>query len=282
MKRLNKLVVLLLLFVMVLSGCSSNTPTTNNTNSNNTVSSNSKVDNGVTVLKFKDTITPDELKKLDGKKVQITGFIGGASPLDGSYIYLMNMPYQNCAFCIPSDNNLGNTIAAYPSKGKTIDYTDTPVTVTGVLTFGAMTDKVGYSYEYSLQNVEVKKADVSGLEKEVQIYQAIVDKGLVVKYNEIAGLIFEKTSTAKMGAEVDFKSLTPISSDAISGLRKLLDGLNSEDYTEVIAVIDTLEDSVNLVNEGIELENKDSLIRGYDLAESAYALLYFWLIKPEL
>lgn len=282
MKRLNKLVVLLLLFVMVLSGCSSNTPITNNTNSNNTVSSNSKVDNGVTVLKFKDTITPDELKKLDGKKVQITGFIGGASPLDGSYIYLMNIPYQTCAFCIPSDNSLGNTIAAYPVQGKTIAYKDTPVTITGTLTFSPITDKVGYSYDYSLQNVEVVDADIDGLEKEVQIYTALVDKGFVVKYNDLSSLIFERTALAKQGNPVDFNSLTLIGTEYISDMRGLLNGLNISDYTDIVTIIDKLEDAVLSINTGIESQDIKKLITGYDITNEAYQLFYLWLVKPEL
>ena len=154
--KINKLVLLLVVLSLFLSGCSS---TSTNIN-----------EDGVRVLKFKDSISTAELKKLDGKEVQITGFIGGASPLNGSYIYLMNIPYQSCAFCVPSDNNLGNTIAVYPPQGKIIEYKDTPVTVTGTLVFETITDPVGYTYEYSIQNAKVEDADVEGLERCSNIY----------------------------------------------------------------------------------------------------------------
>ena len=49
---------------------------------------------GVTELKFKDTIKTSELKKIDSKKVSMIGFMSTSTPLNGEYTYLMNMPYQ--------------------------------------------------------------------------------------------------------------------------------------------------------------------------------------------
>ena len=89
--------------------------------------SNSKVTNSntITQIKFKDMVSINELKKLNGKLIKITGFISQASPLDGSIIYLMNMPYQNCVFCVPNTNQLVNTLAIYPEKNKSFTYTGT-------------------------------------------------------------------------------------------------------------------------------------------------------------
>lgn len=148
--------------------------------------------------------------------------------------------------------------------------------------FEKITDKIGYQYDYSLQNVVVKDADVEGLEKEVQIYTALVDKGFVVKYNELAGLIFENTGNAKQGNAVDFKSMTPIGDEYVSGLNGMLDGLNKADYPEIIVIISKLDEGVKAINEGIETENKDLLIKGYDLGQEVYELFYTWLVKPQL
>ena len=53
-------------------------------------------------LSFSASASIETLKALDGKQVRITGYMATLSPLDGSYIYLMNMPYQSCPFCVPN------------------------------------------------------------------------------------------------------------------------------------------------------------------------------------
>lgn len=120
MIKINKLIILLLISLFVLSGCQQeatpNDIAREGAAVNVTDSSINETSSDITVLKFNNTISTDEIKKLNGKQVQITGFIGGASPLDGSYAYIMNIPYQSCAFCIPNTDSLGNTLAAYPPK----------------------------------------------------------------------------------------------------------------------------------------------------------------------
>ena len=67
----------------------------------------------------------DNLRKYDGKQVEIKGFMSLLSPLDGKLIYLMNMPLQNCPYCIPNSNQLTNTITVI---GENIEFTPNPVT----------------------------------------------------------------------------------------------------------------------------------------------------------
>ena len=51
-----------------------------------------------------------QLRALDGKSVTIVGYMATMSPPDGKYIYLMNLPYQSCPFCVPNTTQLANTI----------------------------------------------------------------------------------------------------------------------------------------------------------------------------
>ena len=53
----------------------------------------------VTKLSFKSAAEYDYLKTLDGTMVTINGYMATSSPVDGSFMFLMNMPYQNCPFC---------------------------------------------------------------------------------------------------------------------------------------------------------------------------------------
>ena len=34
-----------------------------------------------------------------------------------SFMFLMNLPYQSCPFCVPNTSQLSNTMEVYPKKG---------------------------------------------------------------------------------------------------------------------------------------------------------------------
>ena len=87
-------------------------------------------------LSFKDQTSITTIKKLEGKQVTITGYMAVQSPLDGSYAYLMNLPYQSCPFCVPNTTSLNNTIAVYAKSGSKIDFTDGPVVATRKTCYG--------------------------------------------------------------------------------------------------------------------------------------------------
>ena len=70
-----------------------------------------KEDNGeVTKLSFRATSGYDYLKTLDGTQVTINGYMATSSPVDGSFMFLMNLPYQSCPFCVPNTSQLSNTM----------------------------------------------------------------------------------------------------------------------------------------------------------------------------
>ena len=104
------------------------------------------------------------------KECKNGSFFAQSSPLDGSMVYLMNMPYQNCVYCLPNINQLINTMAVYPKAGKKFDFTDLPVEIVGKIKFENITDEMGYSYEYRIVDAEVKIADVKDLSEDVKIY----------------------------------------------------------------------------------------------------------------
>ena len=62
-------------------------------------------------LSFAEAVSIDAIRALDGKPVTITGYMATLSPLSGEYIYLMNLPYQSCPFCVPNTQQLANTMA---------------------------------------------------------------------------------------------------------------------------------------------------------------------------
>ena len=62
----------------------------------------------VTKLSFKAASGYDYLKTLDGTLVTISGYMATSSPVDGSFMFLMNLPYQSCPFCVPNTSQLSN------------------------------------------------------------------------------------------------------------------------------------------------------------------------------
>ena len=97
-------------------------------------------------LSFAESASIDTIRSLDGKPVTITGYMATLSPLSGDYIYLMNLPYQSCPFCVPNTQQLANTMAVYAPKNQKFTYTDRPVRVTGRIELGDFSDAYGYTY----------------------------------------------------------------------------------------------------------------------------------------
>ncbi|MBQ3486286.1 MAG: hypothetical protein IJA77_12380, partial [Clostridia bacterium] len=68
-------------------------------------------------LSFKAASGYDYLKSINGKTVTISGYMATSSPVDGSFMFLMNLPYQSCPFCVPNTSQLSNTMEVYPKDG---------------------------------------------------------------------------------------------------------------------------------------------------------------------
>ena len=75
----------------------------------------------VTEISFGDAVSFESIEKLNGQKGSIIGYMATISPISGKYMYLMNMPYQSCPFCLPNTTQLSNTMAVYAPEGKTFD-----------------------------------------------------------------------------------------------------------------------------------------------------------------
>ena len=106
---------------------------------------------GVTKLSFKAASGYDYLKTLNGTTVTISGYMATSSPVDGSFMFLMNLPYQSCPFCVPNTSQLSNTMEIYPKKGDAFPYTNQAIQVVGTLVVSEsedepFTDKYGYEF----------------------------------------------------------------------------------------------------------------------------------------
>ncbi len=137
-----------------------------------------------TRLSFKSTLSYDYLKTLDGENVTINGYIATSSPVDGSFIFLMNMPYQSCPFCVPNTTELSNTIEVYPKKNQKFDYTASAVKVSGKLEVAPsvdtfFTDPYGYQFNFKIVNAEYEILKSEEMGADFAVWEKFAQSGVI-------------------------------------------------------------------------------------------------------
>lgn len=165
MKKLIILILLLALAVCALSGCGGGRAA------------------DAQKLSFAESASIETIAALDGKPVTLTGYMATLSPLEGDYIYLMNLPYQSCPFCVPNTQQLANTMAVYAAKGTKFDYTDRPVRITGTMQLGDFSDDYGYVYNYRIVDARYETVDLSQVSADYALYQALAEDGVIADVN---------------------------------------------------------------------------------------------------
>lgn len=238
------------------------------------------VDGEVSEIRFKDMTYVSELEKLDGEEVTITGFMAQSSPLDGSIIYLMNMPYQSCVFCVPNTNQLMNTLAVYPKKAGSMEFTDLPVKVTGKLVFEDTTDEMGYSYSYKLINAKATLADVEYLEDTVRIYTQLVNQGFTTEFMNALLEIYNAVNYSESGESLD--NLGILEGESLNNIDKMFSNLNSSDYEDILSTIEKVQELKNTVNEAIKNKSDENFADYSSEIDVLFNEFYDWILKPEL
>ena len=136
-------------------------------------------DDSARLLSFSEAQSISEMEKLDGKTVTIIGYMSTLSPISGKFMYLMNLPYQSCPFCIPNTTELSNTIAVYAKGSDEFEFTDRAIQVTGILEFGDYTDEFGYEYSYRIKDAQYSVLDTSNMSEELRLWQQLASTDVV-------------------------------------------------------------------------------------------------------
>lgn len=299
MKKLLSLALMLCLLTAVLTGCGSGNAE-------------------VSQLKFSDSTSLDAMKKLDGKAVTITGYMATLSPLTGDYIYLMNMPYQSCPFCVPNTTQLSNTMAVYAAKGVKFDFTDRPVKITGTMKIEDCVDDYGYNYNYRIVDAKYEVVDLSDVSREYALYQSLASDGVIGDINSMFDyLLFlcqwnEYTSsyTDENGQQITFYlfpgDVTSIladdgpygyaaqsSDDYYPGLIERVEAISSTELSELTDIIKEAQSVAEYARSELDsgnysydestdkyaLNDADGL---YERFQNVYARFSYWLASYEL
>ena len=135
-------------------------------------------------LSFKSASTFDYLKSIDGKTVTINGYMATSSPVDGSFMFLMNLPYQSCPFCVPNTSQLSNTMEVYPKNGKSFPFTNQAIKVTGKLKVANsqdefFTDRYGYEFNFMIVDADYKILKSEEISNDIGLWQQVAESDLV-------------------------------------------------------------------------------------------------------
>ena len=138
----------------------------------------------ITKLSFQAASGYDYLKTLDGTQVSISGYMATSSPVDGSFMFLMNLPYQSCPFCVPNTSQLSNTMEVYAQENEPFAFTNQAIQVVGTLEVAEsedepFTDMYGYQFSFKIVNATYTIIQADELSAEMALWQKIAETDVV-------------------------------------------------------------------------------------------------------
>lgn len=234
-KILSLLLVLILMFSLV--ACSNDEP---------------EKTNEIPRIRFSQSV--DELKQYDGQTVKINGFMSLLSPINGSLIYLMNIPFQACPYCLPNTTELSNTIAI---KGEDIKFTSLPVEITGTLVFGNFSDSYGYEYTYRIENAKIKELDEKEISEKIKVYYTVAQDDTLGTIYMVIDCIAQVAYYEDVGINPeDFKEYGDIPFDNYADIKKTVEKLNTNgEYDAFLSLLNKTEETRNKVNADLQANN---------------------------
>ena len=233
----------------------------NKVNAQDKVKNSEKIiSSGTYQIKFSDLVSLDDLKEYNNKEVTAIGYLSPITSYDGSFGYLMNLPYQTCPYCIPSDTKITNTISIFAKSGQKIEFTEAAVMVRGTLKLEPYTDAYGYSYNYRLVDVKIEKADTSELGEKIALYNKLAEKeiltNLMAMLYAVDDNVFYDEYTAN-GATYE-RQVVDISK--IDTILTNLEDFKEQDISILKEVAEELKNIATDTNELIQKENYEKVL----------------------
>ena len=221
-------------------------------------------------LSFSQANSVEDMQKLDGKQVNIIGYMSTLSPINGSFMYLMNLPYQSCPFCVPNTTQLSNTMAVYAKSGDSFEFTDRAIKITGTLEFGDYTDEYGYEYGYRIKDATYTEVDTSEMSDKMKLWQQLASTDVISDvynmYEYVNFLCFWPTYTAEFEGGKDYLYPT----DAINFIEK--EGAQYN-YGYADGYFDSLINTIEEVSATDFITLVENIKKAKSLAERAFAAL---------
>ena len=130
------------------------------------------------LLAFSDFDSSDLIKSLNGKQVEINGYMSTFLPASGEFMYLMNTPYNSSPYHDYRTAQLTSTIAVYAEESSHFEFTDRIVKVIGELEMGNFEDEFGYDYSYRIVDANVEVLELKDLSGDYAIWTQLSQDGV--------------------------------------------------------------------------------------------------------
>lgn len=213
-------------------------------------------------IRFSDLVSLEDLKEYDNKTVTAIGYLSPITSYDGSFGYLMNLPYQTCPYCLPSDTKITNTLAIFAKSGKKIEFTEAAVMVRGTLKLEPYTDRYGYSYNYRIVDVTIEEADTSELGEKITLYNKLADKQILTQIMDILYAVDYNVYYDEYTANGETYNREIVNVTNLETVIKELKEFNTDDVSILIDLSTKLKTIATDVNKLIE-QNKYTTISEY-------------------
>ncbi|MBR4110151.1 MAG: hypothetical protein IKK43_00450 [Clostridia bacterium] len=282
--KISSIFLLIIISMFMIVGCSNNTESSNNdiTKTKNVLNAARIMSDGSYQIRFSDLVELEALKEYNNKTVTALGYLSPIMGYDGSFGYLMNLPYQTCPYCLPSDTKITNTIAIFTEKGKPIDFTEAAVLVKGTLKLEPYTDEYGYSYNYRIVDVTIEKADTSELGEKITLYNKLAEKEILTRLMDTLYWVDENVYYDEYTANgyeydrsiVDFTNLDAVISD--------LSEFNQDEVSILLNTANSLKEIGTKVNELTKNEEYEKIKEYKEITAQLFYKIGDWMSIYEL
>jgi len=289
-KILNSILIILvvcsLILIIACSNMNDNTNEPQNFNdikkSNSMLNADRIMADGSYQIRFSDLVSLKDLEEYNNKTVTAIGYLSPITSYDGSFGYLMNLPYQTCPYCLPSDTKITNTIAIFAKNGKQIEFTEAAIMVRGTLKLESYTDAYGYSYNYRIIDATIEEADTSELGEKIVLYNKLAEKEILTKLMDTLYWVDENVYYDEYTANganyereiVDLTNLESVITD--------LENFEPEEVSILKSVANKLKKIVKDTNKLLEEENYDKILEYKERTLQLFYDIGDWMSLYEL
>ena len=282
------LIVILISIVLLLTGCTASkeenkVETTDNIKKSESMLNADRImSDGSYQIRFSDLVSLSDLQEYNNKTVTAIGYLSPITSYDGSLGYLMNLPYQTCPYCMPSDTKITNTISIFSKSGKKIEFTEAAIMVRGTLKLEEYTDAYGYSYNYRIVDATIEEADTSELGEKIVLYNKLAEKEIMTNLMETLYAVDNNVyydEYISQGATYDRAIVD------LTNLEKVIDDLkefNKEDVSILVNVANSLKEIAEDTNYLIEQKNYTKIVEYKERTLQLFYDLNNWMGIYEL
>ena len=233
-------------------------------------------------IRFSDLVSLDALEVYKDKTVTAIGYLSPIGAYDGSFTYLMNLPYQTCPYCLPSDTKITNTLAIFAKNGNSIEFTEAAVMVRGTLKLEPYTDEYGYSYNYRLVDVEIEEADTSELGEKIALYNEIAEKEILTRMMESLYAVDDNVFYDQYIANGYEYERQIVDTTVIDELITDLETFNKDEVKILIDTAKELKEIATEINKLMEEEKYDKIADYQEKTEQLFYSINDWMGAYEL